>query len=535
MFETKVTAGTFIIFASLAFISYRFTSLNISSKVLSSEIIKLVTRTVIMFFMYKTYKIHQLRQKYRHIPGPKTNGLLGFYLGNIPELLKLVKHKMVPDILTDWVKEYGPCFKYQILDEVSIFTISPEAIKEMYIDKNFPKHPDIYAVIGFPYGSRYMGTSLVTSLDNVRHRHRRHIMNPAFSRQALNSFMDELNAKSDVLMNKLRNLADGKTTIRMLDELNNLTLDVIAAACFGMQNDSITKENNFKKFVFESLRGLNRLLFNPTIKYNPFEWGYIRRYKELLNDLRNLGRTQINNRIKALQDGSYVKDDLITLMVKNSKEDNIDIEDLVDDFLTFFVAGQETTSNMLAFSLLELGQNPDVLKTLKEEVDSTIGSKQHITTEDLNKLKYLESVIKETLRKWSITPLINRQSAVPIKIYDFDIPVGSEIQVSSYVSGRMDEFFPNPKKFDPERFYNNEGKIKNYTYFPFSLGPRNCIGQNFSIIEGKICLAKFVQILILNLVQNFDFKLDPNQSFEGVQHATINPASGTMAILEIRK
>lgn len=68
-------------------------------------------------------------------------------------------------------------------------------------------------------------------------------------------------------------------------------------------------------------------------------------------------------------------------------------------------------------------------RRLKEEVDSTIGSKQHISTDDLNKLKYLESVIKETLRKWSITPLINRQSTAPIRIYDFDIPIGSEIQV----------------------------------------------------------------------------------------------------------
>ncbi|RNA02228.1 cholesterol 24-hydroxylase-like, partial [Brachionus plicatilis] len=73
------------------------------------------------------------------------------------------------------------------------------------------------------------------------------------------------------------------------------------------------------------------------------------------------------------------------------KTDNIDIEDLVDDFLTFFVAGQETTSNMLAFSILELGQNPKVLKKLKDEVDLVIGYKQHINSDDLNKLKYLNT------------------------------------------------------------------------------------------------------------------------------------------------
>lgn len=185
MLETKISAGTLITFAGLAFISYRFTTYNLSNKTITSDILKLITCAGIIGFIYKTVKIYQLRQKYSHIPGPRTKGLLGFYLGNIPELKELVKHKMVPDILTDWVKEYGPCFKYQILDKISIFTISPEAIKEMYIDKNFPKHPDIYAVLGFPYGSRYMGTSLVTSLDNFQHRKRRHIMNPAFTRQSI--------------------------------------------------------------------------------------------------------------------------------------------------------------------------------------------------------------------------------------------------------------------------------------------------------------------------------------------------------------
>ena len=90
---------------------------------------------------------------------------------------------MVPDILSEWVKEYGPCFKYQIFDKISVFTISPQAVKEMYIEKNFPKHPDIYSVLGFPYGSRYMGTSMVSSLDNVAHKRRRTTMNPAFSKQ----------------------------------------------------------------------------------------------------------------------------------------------------------------------------------------------------------------------------------------------------------------------------------------------------------------------------------------------------------------
>lgn len=190
MLESKITTASLLIFAGIAYIVFKLAaSIGTSAtkrKLPYSEILKLSICASLILLVYKTIKLYLLRQKYSHIPGPKTNGLLGFYLANIPELKELVKLKMVPDILTDWVKEYGPCFKYQILDKISIFTISPDAIKEMYIDKNFPKHPDIYAVLGFPYGSRYMGTSLVTSLDNVKHRHRRHIMNPAFSRQLSN-------------------------------------------------------------------------------------------------------------------------------------------------------------------------------------------------------------------------------------------------------------------------------------------------------------------------------------------------------------
>nr|UOU03254.1 cytochrome P450 3049B2 [Brachionus rubens] len=482
--------------------------------------------SILFLFTYKTIQIYLLRRKYSHIPGPKTNGIIGFYLGNIPELKRLMKTKMVPDILVDWTNQFGPCFKYQIFDKISVFTISPEAIKQMYVEHNFPKHPDIYSVLGFPFGFRYMGTSLVSSIDNDHWRFRRTLMNPAFSKQVLNSFNEVFNHKSDILMDKLRNYADGKTIIKILDEFNNLTLDVIAAACFGLESNSISGNNDLKRLVFESLSGLTRLLVNPTIKYNPFEWNFIRNYKQVLDKLRLLGKTHISQRIKALEEGNYVIDDLITIMVKNSKGMKIDIEDLVDDFLTFFVAGQETTSNMLAFVILEIGQHPDIVKKLKEEVDSVIGSKQTITNDDLNQLKYLSSVVKEALRKWALTPLTNRQSNIPFKIYDIDIPIGTEIQVSSYVSGRMEQFFPDSKKFMPERFFMNEKEVKNYTYFPFSVGARNCIGQNFSLIEGKICLVKFIQ--------NFDFKLDKSQSFEGIQHATISPASGTKCTLEIR-
>ncbi len=77
------------------------------------------------------------------------------------------------------------------------------------------------------------------------------------------------------------------------------------------------------------------------------------------------------------------------------------MEDMIDDFITFFVAGQETTANTLAFCFIEIAKNPLVAKKLREEIDSVLGDRNEITNEDLAKLNYVSSVIKETLRLWS--------------------------------------------------------------------------------------------------------------------------------------
>nr|ATW72319.1 cytochrome p450 CYP3049B6 [Brachionus calyciflorus] len=428
---------------------------------------------------FKTLQIYLRRRKYRHIPGPKTKGILGFYIGNIVDIINLPKDKIFHDLIIQWANEYGHVFKYQLMDRIVVFTLDPEAIREIFITQLFPKHPNVYGIIGFPLYSRFLGNGLVTDLDHSRWRHRRNLFNPSFHKKSLVGFMEEFNLKSKILMEKFRTLADGKQMISILDEFNNMTMDIIATVGFGMEIDSINKDNQLKNYVFEGLRGFNRALIDPTLKVTFSGWSFIRNYRRLVSNLRGLGKNQILSRIKLIQDGSYLVDDLLTIMLKNNQNEQFDLEILIDDFVTFFVAGQETTANLLAAVLLEIGQKQDIVKKIKDEIDLEIGQKVDLTLEDVNKLRYLGCVIKETLRKWSIVPFMSRMNNVPFKIKNYDIPIGSNIQVSSYVSGHFEEFFPNAELFDPERFYSNKHEIKNYTYIPFGLGARNCIGQNF--------------------------------------------------------
>ncbi|KAG8235466.1 hypothetical protein J437_LFUL014096 [Ladona fulva] len=121
-----------------------------------------------------------------------------------------------------------------------------------------------------------------------------------------------------------------------------------------------------------------------------------------------------------------------------------------------------------------------------QEVEMMLGDKlergEEITLRDLNTLEYLERCVKESLRLFPVVPLIARDLKTPLKI-------GTTVVVATYILHRDPKVFPNPEKFDPDRFCRNEDRNP-YAYAPFSAGSRNCIGQKFAMVEVKLMLAK---------------------------------------------
>lgn len=120
-----------------------------------------------------------------------------------------------------------------------------------------------------------------------------------------------------------------------------------------------------------------------------------------------------------------------------------------------------------------------------------------------------------------------RQLSKDKEIGGYRVPKGTNVIMSSYVSGRLSEFFDNPEKFDPERFAPNlENRYNTYTYFPFTLGPRTCIGKHFADMEAKIILTK--------LIQRFEFDLNTSQPFELEEITTIRPKGGALCTISLR-
>ena len=128
---------------------------------------------------------------------------------------------------------------------------------------------------------------------------------------------------------------------------------------------------------------------------------------------------------------------------------------MTDDFVTFFVGGQETTANALAFCFLEMGKNPEIVKKAREEIDRVLGERTQVTYQDFTELKYCAAILKEALRLYPPGPNLARHSNEKFYINGYLIPEDTYLTISTYANGRIDTYFKDPLKFMPERFLKN--------------------------------------------------------------------------------
>jgi cytochrome P450 len=219
-------------------------------------------------------------------------------------------------------------------------------------------------------------------------------------------------------------------------------------------------------------------------------------------------------------------------MLINSRDEQADAqgehtgmsdEQIRDEVLTIFLAGYETVANGLAWTWYLLSQNPEVEAKLQAELDTVLGHSSNLssrpeaasfaaagegpasspphtrthrlpTLADYPTLRYTEQVFAEAMRLYPPAWAMGRMSTKPVTLGTYRIPPGAHFFFSQYIMGRDPQYFPDPLRFDPDRFTpENKAARPKFTYFPFGGGSRQCIGESFAWMEGVLAIATIAQ------------------------------------------
>lgn len=218
--------------------------------------------------------------------------------------------------------------------------------------------------------------------------------------------------------------------------------------------------------------------------------------------------------------------DVVSMLVaaRDEEGNRLSAAQVRDHLLTLFVAGHETSANALAWALYCLAEHPDVTAKLLAELERELHGCPP-TAADLERLPYLEQVVKEVLRLYPPAASAVRTARLGFEWRGYSIPAGSVVFYSPFVSHRMPDAFPEPEVFRPERFAPNAAdKIAPYAYIPFAAGPRSCIGAPFAMLEIRTVLAM--------ILQRFRMALVPNQKIEMTLHTTLQPKYGIRMVPE---
>ena len=197
-----------------------------------------------------------------------------------------------------------------------------------------------------------------------------------------------------------------------------------------------------------------------------------------------------------------------------------------DEAVTIFLAGHETTANALTWTWYLLSRNPTVEARLHAELD-TFPANASFGFGDLPALRYTEMVLAESMRLFPPAWILGRRALVDYEVGGYVIPKNSIVTACQWVTHRDPRFFPEPDRFDPERFRREAREARpKFSYFPFGGGPRVCIGESFAWMEGMLLLA--------TLARRWRMRLVPGQAIVPLPSITLRPKHGMRMVLEKR-
>uniref|UniRef100_A0A1I8NS15 Cytochrome P450 n=1 Tax=Stomoxys calcitrans TaxID=35570 RepID=A0A1I8NS15_STOCA len=305
----------------------------------------------------------------------------------------------------------------------------------------------------------------------------------------------------------------GKRFIAEIKDISSLyTIDITATTIFGLKTHCLKNPKEqmnveARRMVdFSWQRALNHmcLFFIPDLCETLGVRSFHRTSEQFV-------KSTLDQVIEYREKSGEQRNDLIDILLKlrqEAIESGKDINKFMDVMYAqaaiFLLGGFETSSSAIAHGLLELAKQPEIQEKLRAEIlHAFVDGDGVITYEAIGKMEYLDMVVHEVMRLYPLFTFLERKYERPLNrtdpytlkpFYDMILPEGTPIYISVYGLHYDEKYWPNPEKFDPERFSpTNKGSIHPMVYIPFGAGPRNCIGARLGMIQVKIGLLQFLK------------------------------------------
>ncbi|KAK3751999.1 hypothetical protein QZH41_010967, partial [Actinostola sp. cb2023] len=311
-----------------------------------------------------------------------------------------------------------------------LLVLGSEETKKVIVTLNLPKSKGCYVNLKNVFGARASGQGILVECDHEVWLRKRMLLNAAFHRKYLMNLMPEFNSICDHFIEKIGTFADQNVVVNFAEEFARVTLDVIGKVAFDVDLNAVEDENcPFLLANYLVIKGMQETFTDIFWRINILGYPFQRKVIKASQFIREYGRKTITERIAAIKDGKDTPNDILQhIILMTANNPSITLEELVDEFVTFFIAGQETTSNLLAFTLYETEKNADIKRKLVQEVDTVFEEKRYVGYEDLGKLEYLGQILKESLRLHPPVTGLSRYNYNEIELGGYKIPAGTEIR-----------------------------------------------------------------------------------------------------------
>jgi cytochrome P450 len=423
---------------------------------------------------------------------------------------------------TSLAREHGDVVHFKFGPEDAYLLGHPDFVRDVLVvsQKKFMKGR------GLQVAKRVLGEGLLTS-EGEFHLRQRRLVQPAFHRQRIARYAEVMVDYAARTRERWERWPADKP-LDIAHEMMRLTLVIAGKTLFDADVES--EASDVGAALTETMSLFERVTnpLAPLLEKLPLPSNF--RFLKAKQRLDEIIYGIINERRRSGPNGIEDRGDLLSMLLtaQDTEGDGgrMSDEQVRDEAMTLFLAGHETTANALAWAWYLISKHPEVEAKLHAEIDVVLQGRLP-TYEDVPRLKYAEMVMAEAMRLYPPAWIVGRRALADHEIGGYLIPAKSLVLMSQYVVHRDARWFPEPERFDPERWAPEAKESRpKFSYFPFGGGTRVCIGEAFAWTEGVLVIA--------TLAQKWRIKSAPGHTVTPQPMITLRPKGGMPMTLERR-